>query len=196
MRIAAMQYTASKSTFIGICSVIMFIFMAVSCDSERSGQIAFMNQYQEYCGHTYSGKTTFIDLGENHELDGADLKMTLKECSDSEVRIPFIVNEDSSRTWIVKMTQHGLHLSHDHRYPDGTQHDQNFYGGYADDEGTALLQYFPADHRTIEDRPQREINRWAKEFDLENERYYYRLYLRDELRFEAEFDLSLPSSES
>ncbi|REL24280.1 hypothetical protein DYD21_18905 [Rhodohalobacter sp. SW132] len=151
-----------------------------------------MNYYQEFCGDTFKGQTTIIDLGEDHELDGADLTMILETCSEDEVRIPFIVNEDSSRTWIVKMTQHGLHLSHDHRYPDGTQYDQNFYGGYADDEGSAFLQYFPADHRTIEDRPQREINRWAKEFDLENDKYYYRLYLRGELRFEAEFDLANP----
>jgi len=171
--------------------LLLFTFLT-ACDSGTVSQQAFLNAYQPYCGHSYSGHTSFIDLGEDHELDGADFTMILQECSEEEVRIPFIVNEDSSRTWIVKMTQHGLHLSHDHRYPDGTQHDQNFYGGYADDEGTAFLQYFPADHRTIEDRPQREINRWAKEFDPENERYFYRLYLRDELRFEAEFDLSSP----
>lgn len=187
-----LNYTASKSTYFWFFSAIIFTLLAASCSSNSSDQISYINNYQEFCGHTYIGQTTFIDLGENHELDGADLTMILQECSEDEVRIPFIVNEDSSRTWIVKMTQHGLHLSHDHRYPDGTQHDNNFYGGYADDEGTTFLQYFPADHRTIEDRPQREINRWAKEFDLENDRYYYRLYLRGELRFEAEFDLANP----
>lgn len=175
--------------------IILFI-LTTACNSGSVSQNAFINAYQPYCGHSYSGHTGFIDLGEDHELDGADFTLILEECGKDEVRIPFIVNEDSSRTWIVKMTQNGLHLSHDHRYPDGTQYDQNFYGGYADDKGTALLQYFPADHRTIEERPQREINRWAKEFDMENERYFYRLYLRDELRFEAEFDLSSPKEGS
>ncbi len=178
--------------FCAIGILLLSVVAVVSCSSNTSDQITFMNYYQEFCGDTFKGQTTIIDLGEDHELDGADLTMILETCSEDEVRIPFIVNEDSSRTWIVKMTQHGLHLSHDHRYPDGTQYDQNFYGGYADDEGSAFLQYFPADHRTIEDRPQREINRWAKEFDLENDKYYYRLYLRGELRFEAEFDLANP----
>jgi len=178
--------------------LIYFLFVStillnfLSCSNQEDVHSVFLNNYQAFCGYSYSGHTSYIDLGDNHELDGANLTMILKECDVEEVRIPFIVNDDSSRTWIVQLTDNGLHLSHDHRYPDGTEYDQNFYGGYADDEGTELLQYFPADERTIEERPQREINRWAKEFDLENERYYYRLYLRDELRFEAVFDLSEP----
>lgn len=174
--------------------VLLTITAFAACGDKKVNQTAFLNNYLEYCGNTYKGETTVIDLGEDHELDGAQLTMIFETCTDEEVRIPFIVNDDSSRTWILKMTQHGLHLSHDHRYPDGTQYDHNFYGGYADDEGTTFMQFFPADHRTIEDRPQREINRWAKEFDIENERYYYRLYLRGELRFEATFDLSEPIS--
>ncbi len=173
----------------GIIAVLLFL---KACGNGNINQTTFLNNYKDLCGQTFKGKTTEIDLGDDHELEGADLTMKFESCSEEEVRIPFIVNSDSSRTWILKMTQHGLHLSHDHRYPDGTQYDQNFYGGYATDEGTAFIQYFPADHRTIEDRPQREINKWAKEFNFDRELYYYRLYLRDELRFEAEFDLSEP----
>lgn len=177
---------------------IYFLFVStivlnfLSCSDSGDVHSVFLNSYQAFCGKAYKGETTLIDLGENNELDGADLTMILEECGDEMVRILFIVNDDSSRTWIVQMTGDGLHLSHDHRYPDGTEYDQNFYGGYADDEGSEFLQFFPADEWTIKERPQREINRWAKEFDHENERYYYRLYLRDELRFEAEFDLSNP----
>jgi hypothetical protein len=56
----------------------------------------------------------------------------------------------------------------------------------------AEIQFFPADERTIEERPARAINVWSKEDDRENKRYYYRLYLDGELRYEAEFDLSKP----
>lgn len=173
--------------------VLIVAYLLTGCDDEQTSQVAFFDHYQQYCGYAYKGETTYLDLADD-SFDGAALTMILESCTETEVRIPFIVDEDSSRTWIVQMTDDGLHLSHDHRYPDGTEYDQNFYGGYADDEGTEFLQYFPADERTIEERPQREINRWAKEFDLENERYYYRLYLRDELRFEAEFDLSAPAA--
>ncbi|TVR26040.1 MAG: hypothetical protein EA390_15095 [Balneolaceae bacterium] len=175
-------------------SLILFILSIgiLSCSERIDHQKSFFANYSDYCGYAYKGQTNFVDLGSGEVFEGADLTMILRDCSDDEVRIPFHVDDDTSRTWIVKMTPDGLHLSHDHRYDDGTEHDNNFYGGYADDEGNAFLQYFPADERTIEDRPARSANRWAKEFDLSEMKYYYRLYLNDELRFEAEFDLVNP----
>jgi hypothetical protein len=153
-------------------------------------QRAFLDQYAAYCGETYAGRSVMVDLGADHPLDGARLRMTLASCGADQVRIPFQVDDDRSRTWILTRQDRGLHLAHDHRYEDGTEHDANFYGGYADDTGSATRQRFPADDRTVADRPARDINVWEKEFDLENERYYYRLYLRGELRYLAEFDLS------
>jgi hypothetical protein len=153
-------------------------------------QRAFLDQYAGYCGEAYAGRTVMVDLGDGHPLDGARLRMTLESCDADEVRIPFQVDDDRSRTWVLTRDDRGLRLAHDHRYEDGTEHEANLYGGYADDTGSATRQRFPADDRTIADRPAREINVWEKEFDRENERYYYRLYLRGELRYEAEFDLS------
>jgi imidazolonepropionase-like amidohydrolase len=155
-------------------------------------QAAFLARYLPYCGAAYEGRSVMVDLGEDHPLDGARLRMTMERCTDDEVRLPFQVDDDRSRTWILTRTDQGLHLAHDHRYQDGTEHAANFYGGFSDARGSATRQYFPADARTIADRPAREINLWSKEFDLENQRYYYRLYLRGELRYEAEFDLSRP----
>lgn len=153
---------------------------------------AFLAQYARYCGAAYEGRSVMVDLGDDHPLDGAALRMTLAECGEYEVRIPFQVDDDRSRTWIVTRSHDGLHLAHDHRYEDGTEHDANFYGGSAEPGGSATVQRFPADDRTIADRPARAINVWSKEFDLQNDRYYYRLYLSGELRYEAEFDLSRP----
>jgi hypothetical protein len=152
-------------------------------------QRSFLDHYAAYCGATYEGRSVLVNLGEDHPLDGARLRMTLESCDADEVRIPFQVDDDRSRTWILTRDDRGLRLAHDHRYEDGTEHAANFYGGYADDTGSATRQRFPADDRTIADRPAREINVWEKEFDLENAKYYYRLYLRGELRYEAEFDL-------
>jgi imidazolonepropionase-like amidohydrolase len=155
-------------------------------------QAAFLENYARYCGAAYDGRTVMVDLGDDHPLDGARLTMTLERCTPDEVRIPFRVDDDRSRTWILSATDRGLHLAHDHRYEDGTEHAANFYGGYADGRGTPTKQLFPADSRTIAERPTREMNVWSKEFDLDHERYHYRLYLGGELRYEAEFDLSRP----
>lgn len=170
----------------------LVLLLAISCSDERDAHQQFLNNYSDYCGYAYEGHSVMVDIYEGHPLEGAELLMILNECSDTEVRIPFHVNEDRSRTWILKLTEQGLHLSHDHRHEDGTQYDHNFYGGYAENSGSAVKQVFPADHTTIEDRPEREINVWSKEFDRENEKYYYRLYLDGELSYEAEFDLSNP----
>lgn len=174
--------------------LIFFIFITSlsAPPAEADPHSSFFQAYSAYCGYAYSGHTTFVSLASGEEFEDAELTMTLDDCAEEVVRIPFHVDGDKSRTWIVKMTPQGLHLSHDHRYEDGSQHDHNFYGGYADEEGNAFLQYFPADHRTIEDRPARRANRWAKEFDLDEMKYYYRLYLNGELRLETEFDLSNP----
>lgn len=172
--------------------ILAFSLTAAACGS-ADHQTAFLGNYAEYCGFAYRGESTLVELGEDHPLEGADLLMILQHCAEDEVRIPFHVDEDRSRTWIVRRVDDGhLHLSHDHRYPDGTEYDANLYGGYSDGEGDSLTVHFPADERTIAERPAREINRWSKSFDHANEQYFYRLYLRDTLRYEARFDLSNP----
>ena len=174
-----------------IVSALLIVFIASACTSEPTRK-SFLDNYADYCGYAYRGESTVVELGEGSPLDGADLVMIMDECTDGEVRMPFYVDDDRSRTWIMREVEGRLHLSHDHRNPDGSEQEANLYGGYADDEGDAETAYFPSDEETIAARPSREINRWSKSFDHENQRYYYRLYLRDTLRYEAAFDLSNP----
>ena len=158
-------------------------------------QSTFLSQIQQYCGHAYKGETEFITLGDgDHVLQDPELVMVLDEraCSEDEIRIPFYVDDDRSRTWILSMREHGLHLAHDHRYPDGTEHDDNMYGGWADAEGDETVQYFPADEPTIADRASRSINRWSVKIKPEENQYIYSLYLSEELAYRAVFDLSEP----
>jgi hypothetical protein len=171
---------------------LLFALIFGACSS-RNDQTAFLANYDDYCGFAYRGESTLVELGDDHPLEGADLLMVLGRCDSNEVRIPFHVDDDRSRTWIVRRVGDGrLHLSHDHRYPDGTEHYANMYGGYSDGEGDSTTVFFPADERTISERPAREINRWSKSFDHSQQSYFYRLYLRDTLRYEARFDLSNP----
>jgi hypothetical protein len=156
----------------------------------EAAQREFLARYGEYCGRSFPGHSVLVDLGDDHPLEGATLRMILESCTDREVRIAFHVDDDRSRTWILTLTDRGLHLAHDHRYEDGTEHPANFYGGFADGRGSPTRQFFPADDRTIADRPARDINVWSKEFDVDRRRYYYRLYLRGDLSYEAEFDLT------
>ena len=163
-------------------------------EQDSAGQQAeLLDHIRPYCGYAYKGETTFITLGDgDHPLQDPDLIMVLAQCGEDEIRIPFYVDDDRSRTWILSMRDEGLHLAHDHRYPDGTEHDDNMYGGWANDEGTSFIQYFPSDSSTIDDRPVRERNKWSVEISPDTNEYIYSLFLEDELSYRAVFDLTDP----
>lgn len=176
--------------------ISLFLMQCANSESEmqqRAIQAEFIKQIQEFCGHAYRGETQFISLGDgDHVLQDPEMIMVLNECSDSEIRIPFYVDDDRSRTWIYSLSDDGLHLAHDHRNPDGTEQEDNMYGGWADNFGDETVQFFPADESTIKDRPARVANKWSAKILPDEMEYIYSLYLNDELRFRAVFDLSQP----
>jgi len=152
----------------------------------------------------YPGRTTLNTLSDPAPFEGAVLRMVLDDCDGDLLPIPFLVGDDASRTWVLQFQEDGLRLAHDHREPDGTPSEANLYGGVAhvpageaDQAGgqatgtDETILYFPADERTLEDRPARVANVWAMALDSERERFFYRLYLNGELRLEAAFDLTV-----
>ena len=74
--------------------------------------------------------------------------MSVETCGEKEIRIPFRVGEDRSRTWVLTLTDGGLLFRHDHRHADGTPDKVTMYGGLAAPDGTPLRQSFPADAET------------------------------------------------
>ena len=60
---------------------------------------------------------------------GQRLVMDVRQCTDDEIRIPFHVGKDRSRTWVISRTATGLRLKHDHRHEDGTSDALTMYGG-------------------------------------------------------------------
>lgn len=80
---------------------------------------------------------------------GRRLTMHVRDCSETEIRIPFAVGEDRSRTWIITRTDKGLRLKHDHRHSDGTPDVVTMYGGDTMAPGSPTRQSFPADAETL-----------------------------------------------
>jgi hypothetical protein len=110
---------------------------------------------------------------------GRALEMHVRDCSAHEVRIPFAVGEDRSRTWIVTRTATGLRLKHDHRHEDGTPDVLTMYGGDTAAPGTAQRQSFPADAETLalfkaQDRAVSLTNVWSLEL-VEGQHFVYEL---------------------
>jgi hypothetical protein len=158
---------------------------------EQPSYVTFFNHVKDLCGTTYEGVSEYT-LTPDHPLAGAHLVMHIESCSDNEIRIPFYVNDDSSRTWVLTLSDEGLLLKHDHRHTDGSPEDTTMYGGWARPDGTPYVQFFPADDFTKETIPDASTNVWMMEINPETEQFVYYLERNDKPRFKAVFDMRNP----
>ena len=158
-------------------------------------QDAFFARLQGLCGKAYEGRLTSNDAADA-DFKGKRLVMHVRDCSANEVRIPFRVGEDRSRTWVITRTTSGLRLKHDHRHEDGTPDKRTNYGGdAAPGGGSASRQTFPVDEESkalfvAEGIPQSTTNVWAVE--VEPARAFAYELRRPGRHFRVEFDLTRP----
>ena len=170
------------------CLVILFCF-AVSINV--CAQNPFLRNLQPFCGKTYEG-TRIFPLDDKDPFAGKKLIITFKKCGKREVRIPFFVGEDSSRTWILTANSKSLLLKHDHRHKDGTPDSITNYGGYAKAPKNKFKQVFPADSYTAKLIPAAVNNEWSLVLQRDRKKLSYILRRDGKLRFHADFDLTRP----
>jgi hypothetical protein len=151
----------------------------------------FFDNLASLCGKTFVGEQTYRS---HHGASWADRSMIMyvTVCEDNHIHIPFHVDDDHSRTWMFMAEEGKLVFKHQHLHEDGTHEEGSMYGGVANDEGTALVQYFPADEYTATVIEGGGGNLWTVSMD-ENMTYFsYRLDRDGEKRFEIVFDLTKP----
>ena len=160
---------------------------------------AFFTRLHALCGRAFEGRVVSDDPNDA-SFAGKRLVMHVRECSPGELRIPFHVGDDRSRTWIVSRTANGLRLKHDHRHEDGSPDELTMYGGDTAAAGTAARQSFPADAESVAlfTRTNRAVsndNIWALEVDGRTFAYELRRPPIPGGRFfRVEFDLGRPVS--
>lgn len=151
------------------------------------------------CGKAYLGRVV-ADIPENaaDPYSGRALVMHVRECDKQQIRIPFHVGSDRSRTWVLSPRGHQLRLKHDHRHADGAADPLSHYGGdsaqIAISADSAEAQ-FPADADSRSlfrrmGRPEAAQNVWTIELDS-GRRFVYKLARPGRL-FRVEFDLTRP----
>jgi hypothetical protein len=155
---------------------------------ELNAQRAFFNKLKKMCGRRFEGATDF-PRDADHPLAGKRLVMFVESCGKRELRIPFLVGEDKSRTWILTLTDRGLLFKHDHRHADGTPDEITNYGGWAAPGGTPYRQRFPADSETAKLIPEAATNIWTLQIDPERQQFIYYLERNNEPRYRALFNL-------
>ena len=190
-----MQIT-KKTLFINAFSITATITVSLASWSVSAApspaQLQFFDQLKALCGKAFAGKTT-VDNQPSAAFSG-DMVMHVRDCSDTQIQVPFVVGENRSRTWIITKTGAGLSLKHDHRNQDGSHDEQTMYGGHTLDAGWPTVQSFPADQYSKElfvsqGIPASNGNTW--QMYIYPNTFSYRL-VRDGREFRVDFDLTKP----
>lgn len=193
------------------CIAITVLFAA--CGGERSEPVPaattpepaaevaavdqFMARIAQHCGQAFEGRIITNEPPQpNDAFEGQRLVMHVRECNEGELKVPFHVGDNHSRTWILTRTDTGLRLKHDHRHEDGTDDAVTMYGGDTSTPGTATRQEFPVDQDSIETFTREGLtasleNTWAMEIEP-GQRFLYELARPTGRLFQVEFDLTKP----
>jgi hypothetical protein len=155
----------------------------------RSSADAFWTRLEALCGGAFEGKVVEAPVGDTTFAD-KPLVMHVRECASSEIRIPFHVGDDRSRTWVITRAGNGLRLKHDHRHKDGSADARTDYGGDTAEAGTAGKQEFPADRHTSSLIPEAKTNVWTIEIEPGVKFVYALRREGTDRRFRIEFDLA------
>jgi hypothetical protein len=143
------------------------------------------------CGARFTGHTVFMADPQPPFADAA-LVLEVAHCGADELRMPFAVGDDRSRTWVLSRTPEGLLLEHDHRQPDGSPDEITGYGGLATTDGTATRQRFPAHAATAALLPEAATNVWSLELSTDGRHLVYHLERHGAPRYTAELSRAAP----
>jgi hypothetical protein len=157
-------------------------------ETERN---TFWASLETLCGQAFEGR--LVQGAENDSsFTQNQLVMHVRECAADEIKIPFHVGEDRSRTWVLTRTEEGLRLKHDHRLADGTPEEVTQYGGDTPNVGTTEWQEFAADEYTASLIPAASTNVWTVEVIPDTIFAYALRREGTDRRFRVEFDLTRP----
>lgn len=108
---------------------------------------AFFAQLKSLCGKAFLG-AVHKDTADSETYRGKDVILHIRDCSDTQIKMPMHVGDNSSRILILTKSADGIRLQHDHRHHDGTSDDLTLYGGTTKSMGTANQQDFPVNAET------------------------------------------------
>ncbi|WP_415374721.1 hypothetical protein [Patiriisocius sp. Uisw_017] len=170
-------------------AILTLLFSIQSIGQENETSISFWNTLKSHCGNAYAGTLEIPE--EDQTFGGKKLVMHLRSCTENELKIPFYVGDDKSRTWILTMNEGIISLKHDHRHEDDTKDAVNFYGGTSSNQGKADIQFFPADGHTQKLIPAAATNVWWITVDETTFTYNLRRLGTDRV-FRVVMDLTKP----
>ena len=164
--------------------------VAVQAQAEPPNAV-FWKELQKLCGKAFVGAVAAAPADDTTFKDKT-LVMHVRSCEKDRIRIPFVVGEDRSRTWVLTRSEKGILLKHDHRHEDGTPDKVTMYGGLTTSVGMPTRQMFPADQETVDRIPAAATNVWWIDL-IPGEHFSYNLRrMGSERYFSIKFDLKMP----
>lgn len=201
--------TSSFSVLFRALALAGAVILPASAMANASGNAAtaavapadqFLAGLARYCGQAFAGRIIANQPQSSapDPFDGKTLVMHVRGCDSpqQELRVPFHVGDDHSRTWVISRTDSGLRLKHDHRHADGSPDAVTMYGGDTTQAGSAGRQEFPVDAASVAMFSAHGMaaslrNTWAMEL-VPGQRFVYELARPDGRLFQVEFDLATP----
>jgi hypothetical protein len=180
---------------VAIAAALLVSGCATLATPSTDPQDAFFSRLTALCGRAFEGRIASPPVELDSSFAGKRLVMHVRDCSADEIKIPFHVGDNRSRTWVITRTASGLRLKHDHRHEDGSEDVLTQYGGDTATPGTARRQEFPVDRFSIDlfnrnDAAVSTTNVWAMEVEP-GQLFAYELR-RASRFFRVDFDLTRP----
>lgn len=179
----------ARSISASIAAVALTLLTLPGLVLAESTTDAYWAKLHSLCGQAFEGRLIASPEG---DMAGDRLLMHVRECADERIRIPFVVGDNLSRTWVLTRIGDRIELRHDHRNSDGTPETVTMYGGLSPNRGSANAQIFPADDRTLDILPDNYPNVWLMEVHPGEKFTYYVRRQATERYYHVEFDLSEP----
>jgi hypothetical protein len=177
-----------KFLFAGLFLVLTFNQSAFAQTKASAGSLIFWTELLKLCGKAYAG-TVVAAPADDVTFKDKELVMHVSACEKNQIRIPFFVGADKSRTWVLTKKKEQMLLRHDHRHEDGTPDKVTMYGGWTTNSGAPTRQMFPADQETVNVLPAAASNVWWIEL-VPGEYFSYNLRrMGSERFFSIKFDL-------
>jgi hypothetical protein len=170
--------------------VVLLTATAVHAQTEPANAV-FWKELEKLCGKAFAG-TLVAAPADDTTFKGKTLVMHVRSCEKDRIRIPFVIGEDRSRTWVLTRKEDRLLLRHDHRHEDGKPDKVTMYGGWTTSVGLPARQMFPADQETVNTLPAAAPNVWWIDL-VPGEHFTYNLRrVGSERYFSIKFDLKTP----
>jgi hypothetical protein len=169
-------------------ALLLLTLVAAGCRTAATAHPgdALWNALLPLCGKSFEGRLVEGTEPSDAEIGKERLVMHVRDCSASEIRIPFHVGENRSRTWVLTRTANGVRLKHDHRHEDGTEDRVSQYGGDTRVITNPRSLDFYADELTAQLIPTAATNIWTVAVDENTFTYALR---RANRRFRVDFAL-------